>query len=266
MERQTGWIDVDLERADAGRDVDHAIGLELRQRLVQQMHAQAIDEIEAMLAVFEQQVFVAAAAQAQARMVVMRFAPRQYRIAGITAVGPTADARAAMVCANQAGDLPLTMRRLGRGQAHELHGVARTELAELPAFRRHGHRRADETAAARTIGSEQDRHVAGEIDRADGIGVVVQIRRMQARLAAIAARPERLGADQAHAGAVAVVVHRVARGVNFTHACGSEKVWRRMRPFEHADLPIADIARLTFAGQWRRTGGKFLRPTWAPEW
>ena len=45
--------------------------------------------------------------------------------------------------------------------------------------------RADEAAEARTVRAEDDRHVAGEIDGADRVRVVVNVRRMQARLAAV---------------------------------------------------------------------------------
>ena len=50
---------------------------------------------------------------------------------------------------------------------------------------------ADEAAEARAVGAEDDRHVAGEVDGADGVGVVVDVRRMQAGLAAVACAPTR---------------------------------------------------------------------------
>ena len=73
-------------------------------------------------------------------------------------------------------------------------------------------RRADEAAEARSVRAEDDRHVAGEVDRADGIGVVVDVGGMQPRLAAIAPRPVRLRADQPHAGARAVEMHFIFGG------------------------------------------------------
>ena len=45
------------------------------------------------------------------------------------------------------------------------------------------------------------------IDRADAVGAVEDIRRMQPGLAAVAARPDRGRTGQAHAGAVGLVVH-----------------------------------------------------------
>ena len=49
--------------------------------------------------------------------------------------------------------------------------------------------RAHEPAEARTVGAEEDRHVAGEVDRADGVRRVVDVRRVEPRLTAVGARP-----------------------------------------------------------------------------
>ena len=54
-------------------------------------------------------------------------------------------------------------------------------------------RRADEAAEARTVRAEDDRHVAGEVHGADRIGVVVDVRGMQAGFAAVGARPSGFG-------------------------------------------------------------------------
>ena len=69
-----------------------------------------------------------------------------------------------------------------------------------PSFHRsaaHDRDRADEAAEARAVGAEQDRHVAGEVDGADGVGVVVDVRRVQPGLAAVGPRPVGLRADRA---------------------------------------------------------------------
>ena len=86
------------------------------------------------------------------------------------------------------------------------------KLPHFPELRLHHAGGADEAAEARAIRAEDDRHVAGEIDRADGVGVVVDVRRMQAGLAAVAPGPIRLRPDQAHAGAGGVVMHLPLRG------------------------------------------------------
>ena len=72
----------------------------------------------------------------------------------------------------------------------------------------------NEAAQAGPVGPEDNRHVAGEIDRADGVGIVVDVRRMQPRFAAIAPRPFGLGTDQPHAGAAGVVVNLPAAAKN----------------------------------------------------
>ena len=104
-------------------------------------------------------------------------------------------------------------------------------------------RGADEAAEAGAIGAEDDRHVAGEIDRADGVGVVVNVGRMQAGLAAVLARPLRLRADEAHAGAVGVVVHLPGGGEERLDVVGGEEIGRAVRAVEHADLPLVGVAR-----------------------
>jgi hypothetical protein len=96
-----------------------------------------------------------------------------------------------------------------------------------------------EAAEARAVGTEQDRHVAGEVEGADRVGVVVDVRRMQPRLAAVGARPARLGTDQADAGAGAVEVHLVAGGQQGRDVVLGEEVGRAVRAGEHAERPLA---------------------------
>ena len=81
------------------------------------------------------------------------------------------------------------LRACARVSGTEAHGVAGRELAQLPQLGLHHHGRADEAAQAGAVGPEDHRHVAGEVDRADRIGVVVDVGRMQARLAAVACAP-----------------------------------------------------------------------------
>ena len=97
--------------------------------------------------------------------------------------------------------------RVGVGDRAQPDAIAGAQLAELPAVGRGDRRRAHEAAQARAVGAEDDRHVAGEVDRADRVLVVVDVRRVQPGFAAVGSRPLRRGPDQAHAGAVGVVVH-----------------------------------------------------------
>src|SRR5260370_252993 len=87
---------------------------------------------------------------------------------------------------------------------HEAHFIARFQLPDLPEIRLDDRHRTNEAAEARTVGAEDHGHVPGEIDRADRIRIVVNIRWMQPGFTAVLARPFRLRPDQAHAGAARV--------------------------------------------------------------
>ena len=82
--------------------------------------------------------------------------------------------------------------------------VARGELAEFPTIGGDYGDRAHESAEAGPVRAEQDRGVAGEVEGADGVRVVVDVRRVQARFAAVGAGPLGLRADEADAGAIGV--------------------------------------------------------------
>ena len=112
----------------------------------------------------------------------------------------------------------------------------------------------------RTVGAEDHRHVAGEVDRADGIGVVVDVARMQPRLAAILARPARLGPDQTDAGRIGIVMDLPIRGEERVDVIRREEIRRAMRTVEHADVPSMGEARLQFDGERSRSaiGGRSL--------
>ncbi len=149
----------------------------------QQMNAQAQREIERHRAIFDQQVVVALAA----------IDDRDRSVVGMADDGRAGFARP---MDRGSGDLIV-----GPGDGDKADGVAGLELAHLPQLVARDDRRADEAAEAGAVGAEDDRHVAGEVDGADGIGVVVEVGRMQAGLAAIGARPFRRRADEADAGA-----------------------------------------------------------------
>src|SRR5260370_19670142 len=89
---------------------------------------------------------------------------------------------------------------------HEAHFIARFQLPDLPEIRLDDRHRTNEAAEARTVGAEDHGHVPGEIDRADRIRIVVNIRWMQPGFTAVLARPFRLRPDQAHAGAARVEI------------------------------------------------------------
>ena len=99
----------------------------------------------------------------------------------------------------------------------EVHGIKANlvtglELAELPKIRLDHRHRAHKPAQAWPVRPQDHRHVPGEIHRADGIGVVMDIRRMQPCFTAIRACPKRLRPDQPDTGAAGVEMHFPLRG------------------------------------------------------
>ena len=66
---------------------------------------------------------------------------------------------------------------------------------------------ADKPAETGAIGTENNGHIASEIDCSDGIGVVMNVGRMQARFTAITTGPFRFGTDQAHARPAGIVMN-----------------------------------------------------------
>ena len=81
----------------------------------------------------------------------------------------------------------------------EAHAVAGGQLPHHPEVGRDDHEGADETPERRPVGPEDDGHVAGEIDRADRVGVVVDVGGVQAGFTPVPARPGGFGAAEAHA-------------------------------------------------------------------
>ena len=124
------------------------------------------------------------------------------------------------------------------------------QLADLPELGADDRRRADEAAEARPVGAEDDRHVAGEVDGADRVGVVVDVRRMQAGFAAVGARPlaawVRSGARRCGRSCNALP-SRSRRSV--VDVVGGEEVGRAVRAVEHADLPVVRVVRARRVGQ-----------------
>ena len=98
--------------------------------------------------------------------------------------------------------------------------------------------RADEAAEARAVGPEDHRHVAGEVHAADGVGVVVDVGRMQSRLAAVVARPRRAsGRSAARRCGWSCSALPIRRRRSASMSSGVKKSGRAMRAVGHADLP-----------------------------
>ena len=145
---------------------------------------------------------------------------------------------------------------LGLVDRHEPHGVARTQLAQLPQLTERDGGRAREPAQRRAVGAEQDRQVARVVDRADGVRGVVDVRRVQARLAAVGPGPGGLGADEPHARARRVEVDRPGGRVELGDVARREELRCGVRTLERADLPGAGDVRPVVLGHRLRGPGR----------
>jgi hypothetical protein len=202
--RHCDAIEVELQRADAGDDIDHAGQCEAFEFGHQGLDANAQFDVEHDRAVFDENVAIPLLAIDGARTLRAfgNFAKdrgeRFDRTRRAGAVAFAAFQQAALKGIGHGG--------IDRIDGHEAQLVAGGQLPDFPVVCRDDHERANETAERRAIGAEDDRHVAGEIYRADRVRIIVDVRGVQPRLSAILARPLRLGTDQADAGAVAVVM------------------------------------------------------------
>ncbi len=133
----------------------------------------------------------------------------------------------------------LERARFFERHALEAHSITRPQLSHLPQLRTHDRRGTDESAKARPVRTENHRHVSREVDRADCVRVVVDVRRMQSSLAAIGSCPSRLRTNEPHACAARVVMHFPARGEERLDILGREEVGRTMRPIHDAQFPFA---------------------------
>ena len=215
-------IEMDLQRTNARRQIDDSGGFARAEQVEQRLHLEAQHQVERRRAELHQQVAFAGAPHADRGMRGGR-RPRRAGSSGLSA-GTAALAR-------------------GWRDTPEPQLVAGTQLADFPQLRIDDGHRADEAAETGPIGAEDHRHVAGEIDAADGVGIVVNVGGMQSRLAAIGARPVRLGADQPHAGATGVVVHFPVRREERIDVGVREEVRCAVRPVGHRDLPVVRVVR-----------------------
>ena len=238
---------VDLQRADAGREVEdaghvrvaraHAMSAWTRKRRSRSRTGRPV---------FDEQVVVAGAAVGTTARAAGLGAP-QHRIGRGGERAARRRARRAAPRRRASGASVVSIAscaaRSARASASveqaEAHLVAGLELADLPQLAPATMvSRADEAAEARPVGAEDDRHVAGEVDRADRVGVVVDVRRVQAGLAAVAARPCRLRADQADAGAAELKCTSYGGSEERRDVVVGEEVRRAVRAVEHAELPV----------------------------
>ncbi|MNO95467.1 hypothetical protein D3C76_871100 [compost metagenome] len=119
----------------------------------------------------------------------------------------------------------------------ELHLVPSLELAQLPKIRFDHRHRAHETAQAWAVRAEDHRHVTGEIHSADGIWIVVNVRRMQTGFTTVGTHPLRLRPDQAHTRSAGIEVHFPLRGEEGADVVFREVFRCAVWAVDHADLP-----------------------------
>lgn len=236
--RQDVGICPDLEGADARSQVLDAVEPLPGQRLRECVDPHAQGQVELHRSVLDEEVVVAAAPVGDRRA---RLGP--WQAGEDAAVDDGIPIGAWGRCRVQ----PQPGGGLG-GHRDEADCIAGTELAELPALSGHDRRRADETAQGGPVGAEQDGHVAGVVDGADGVRGVVDVGRVQARLAAVRARPPRPGADEAHTGARRVEVHLPVRGVEVADVVVGEELGGGVRAFDRADVPLAAEGRAPVEG------------------
>src|ERR1700732_4196169 len=137
----------------------------------------------------------------------------------------------------------LQVFRLNDCQPAETYGISGLQLSKFPEFRVHYHRRTNESAEARAIRSKHDGHIAGEIDRAHRVGIVMDIRWMQASFAAVGSSPIRLRPDQSDARSIGVIVNFPFGGKKRVDIFGLKKVGSSMRPVQDSELPSAGVIR-----------------------
>src|ERR1700757_3382145 len=130
--------------------------------------------------------------------------------------------------------------RVRLGNRDEPDGVTRPKLPYLPQFSAGDDGRADEAAERWPVRTEDDRCVPGEVERADRIRGVVDVRRVQPGFAAVAARPGRLRPDEADAGPRGIVVDLVVGGVQIVDVLSREELRCGVRPLHDTDLPMTD--------------------------
>ena len=219
------------------------------------MNAEAKREVEHERAVFHEQIFVACTPVADLVCRIMKldgrlgsgdFTAKMPRRQGVERIRertiPFIAWRLGVLAVqiepfNRAVLLALACIRLGERDAAETHRVARLELPHFPKLRLNNGRGAHEAAEAWPVRPENDGHVAGEIHRAHRVGVVVDVRRMQPRLAAVRARPLWFWADEPHTGRVRVVVNFPRGAEEHLDVIVGKKIRRAVRAIEHCNVP-----------------------------
>ena len=140
-------------------------------------------------------------------------------------------------------------RQIDRDETDPVTGA---QLPQLPEVGVDYRGRADKATQRRAIRAEDDRHIAGEVDAAERIGIVVDIGWVHAGLATIGAGPLGFGTDQAYPGAAGVVMHFPRRGEEGLDVAVGEKIGRAVRSVDNTDFPGLGKLRQEIARQFIR--------------
>ena len=116
--------------------------------------------------------------------------------------------------------------------------VSATELAHLPELRRNDRHGAGETTETRAVNTQNNRHISRKIHGTHRVGIVVQVRRMQARLATIGASPLGLRTNQANTRSRRVVMHFPCRSKKFLDIFFRQIIRSAVGTVHHANFPF----------------------------
>ncbi len=238
-QRQLERVVMHLQGADAGGEIEHAGQGAGAQPLVQYLNPKAQSDIQHRRTVLDQQTGVAGQAVDHVHRM---FAGRGSFQDGGIRLDPRHVHRDRLQGFDQTSLRLQQPHRRIQGDRDEAHPVARSQLPQFPQVRLDHRGRAHEAAQTGTVGAENHRHVAGEIHRADGIGVVVDVGGMQAGLAAVGPRPARAGADQPYPGAAGVVMHLPGGGEEGRDVVFGKEIRRPVRAVDHPQLPFRLVA------------------------
>src|SRR5690606_16770740 len=95
---------------------------------------------------------------------------------------------------------------------HKFDFVTGFELPQFPKLGIDHHRRTDKPTQTWTIWPENNRHIASKVDRANGIGIVMDIGWMQTGFTAVFTCPFRFWSNQADTGTAGVKVNLEGMG------------------------------------------------------
>ena len=133
--------------------------------------------------------------------------------------------------------------RLCDRETTETDGISSFQLSKFPEFRIDHYGGTNETAQTRPIGSKQDGHITGEIDRAHRVGIVMDIRWMQTSFTAVGSSPNRLRPDQSDACPIGVVVNFPFGRKKGVDVFAGKKVRSAMWSIKDSQLPAIGIIR-----------------------